>query len=53
VIVAFGRLYVGAHLPLDLIGGAALGVAAGSAANLIVGVPVSPTVVPREERAAT
>jgi undecaprenyl-diphosphatase len=38
-IVLVGRLYVGAHLPLDLIGGAALGIAAGSAANLIVGVP--------------
>jgi undecaprenyl-diphosphatase len=38
-IVLVGRLYVGAHLPLDLFGGAALGVAAGSAANLIVGVP--------------
>jgi membrane-associated phospholipid phosphatase len=39
-IVIVGRLYVSAHLPLDLIGGAALGVAAGCAANLIVGVPV-------------
>ena len=44
-IVFVGRLYVGAHLPLDLIGGAALGVAVGSAANLIVGVPASPTAV--------
>jgi undecaprenyl-diphosphatase len=42
VIVAVGRLYVGAHLPLDLIGGAALGVAAGCAANLIVSVPGAP-----------
>jgi len=40
-IVFGGRMYVGAHLPLDLIGGAALGVAAGCAANLIVGVPDS------------
>jgi undecaprenyl-diphosphatase len=38
-IIFVGRLYVGAHFPLDVIGGAALGVAAGSAANLIVGVP--------------
>jgi glycosyltransferase 2 family protein len=52
-IVIVGRLYVGAHLPLDLIGGAALGVAAGSAANLIVGVPDSPTAVPPGEMAAT
>ena len=35
-IVAFGRIYVGAHLPLDVIGGAALGAVAGSAVNLIV-----------------
>jgi undecaprenyl-diphosphatase len=42
-IVFVGRLYVGAHLPLDLIGGAALGAAAGGAANLIVGVPDSGT----------
>ena len=52
-IVIVGRLYVGAHLPLDLIGGAALGVAAGSAANLVIGVPNSPTAVPRGETAAT
>jgi undecaprenyl-diphosphatase len=39
-IVLVGRLYVGAHLPLDLVGGVALGVSAGAAANLIVGVPV-------------
>jgi membrane-associated phospholipid phosphatase len=35
----FGRMYVGAHLPLDLVGGAALGAIAGSLANLLVGVP--------------
>jgi membrane-associated phospholipid phosphatase len=52
-IVMTGRLYVGAHLPLDLIGGAALGVAAGCAANLVVGVPDSSSAVPRGERAAT
>ena len=37
VIVCLGRMYVGAHVPLDLIGGAALGISAGCAANLIVG----------------
>jgi membrane-associated phospholipid phosphatase len=39
IVVPFIRMYVGAHLPLDLIGGAALGVAIASATNLIVGVP--------------
>jgi putative heme transporter len=37
--VFLGRMYVAAHLPLDLIGGAALGFAAGGIANLLVGVP--------------
>jgi hypothetical protein len=36
-----GRVYVGAHNPLDVICGAALGVAIGSCLNLIVAVPVS------------
>jgi undecaprenyl-diphosphatase len=39
VIVCIGRMYVAAHLPLDLLGGAALGAAAGFVANLAVGVP--------------
>jgi membrane-associated phospholipid phosphatase len=38
-IVAIGRMYVGAHLPLDLIGGVALGIVAGCASNLLLGVP--------------
>jgi len=37
VIVCLGRMYVGAHVPLDLVGGAALGTSAGYAAKLIVG----------------
>jgi hypothetical protein len=35
-VVVFGRMYVGAHLPLDVIGGAALGAVVGSAVNMIV-----------------
>ena len=35
-LVILGRLYVGAHLPLDVVGGAALGAVAGSAVDLAV-----------------
>jgi len=37
--VLVARVYVGAHKPLDVVCGAALGVAIGGAANLIFGVP--------------
>jgi len=41
--VAFGvclsRMYVGAHLPLDVVGGAALGWAAGALVHLLLGAP--------------
>jgi undecaprenyl-diphosphatase len=40
VVVPLCRMYVAAHLPLDLIGGAALGVVAASVVNLAMGVPV-------------
>jgi membrane-associated phospholipid phosphatase len=33
------RLYVGAHLPLDMVGGAALGLAVGALVRLLLGVP--------------
>jgi hypothetical protein len=33
-------MYVGANLPLDLIGGAALGVTVASAVNPLIGVPI-------------
>lgn len=35
VVVGLSRVHVGAHLPHDVIGGAALGTAIGSAANLV------------------
>ena len=46
VVVLFGRIYVGAHLPLDVIGGAALGAIVGSIVNLIV----RPQPPPRRDR---
>lgn len=39
LIVLVGRIYVGAHLPLDMVGGLALGVATASLANFVFGVP--------------
>ena len=39
VLVCVLRLYVGAHLPLDVVGGAGLGLMAGAAAHLLVGRP--------------
>ena len=42
VMVMIGRVYVGAHNPLDVVCGAALGVAIGSCLNLAVGVPAEP-----------
>jgi glycosyltransferase 2 family protein len=38
-IVAFARVYVGAHLPLDVVGGAAMGWAIGSLVHLLFGAP--------------
>jgi membrane-associated phospholipid phosphatase len=49
IVVPLVRMYVSAHLPLDLIGGAALGVTVSSAVNLLVGVPA---VTPAEDTRA-
>jgi glycosyltransferase 2 family protein len=39
-VVGVARIHVGAHLPLDVLGGAALGSLMGWTWNLAVGVPV-------------
>lgn len=40
-LVCAARVYVGAHLPLDVVGGAFLGLALGSAVNALVGTPAA------------
>jgi membrane-associated phospholipid phosphatase len=39
VVVCLTRVYVGAHLPLDLVGGVGLGVAVGGCVRLLLGHP--------------
>ena len=36
------RMYTAAHLPLDILGGAGLGLATGAAAHLVIGAPLRP-----------
>jgi len=41
VLVALARVYVGAHLPLDVLGGAGLGLAVAGAVRLVFGRPLA------------
>ena len=41
--ICLARIYLGAHNPLDVIGGVGLGIAIGGLINLVVGVPRSPS----------
>ncbi len=42
IATCFGRMYAGAHLPLDVIGGAGLGVAIGAVIHLVIGTADAP-----------
>lgn len=42
IAVGLGRVYAGVHLPLDVVGGVAIGVLVGTATNALVGVPLQP-----------
>jgi membrane-associated phospholipid phosphatase len=44
VLNSLARVYLGGHAPLDVVGGAAAGVAIAALLNLVVGVPARPTV---------
>jgi membrane-associated phospholipid phosphatase len=44
--MAFARVYTGAHLPLDVVSGAAIGVVVASCLHLLMGVPLAPVADP-------
>jgi membrane-associated phospholipid phosphatase len=44
--MAFARVYTGAHLPLDVVSGAAIGVVVASSLHLLLGVPLTPAADP-------
>ena len=44
--MAFARVYVGAHLPLDVVSGAAIGTATAAVLHLMLGVPLTPSADP-------
>ena len=46
LFMAFARVYTGAHLPLDVVSGAAIGVVVGSSLHLLLGVPLVPAADP-------
>ena len=41
LLVSFGRIYVGAHLPLDVVGGAAIGLFCATAYHLVISRPAA------------